>query len=83
MVKLRLSRSGRKNIPFYRIVVIDSRKARDGKYIENLGTYDPRSKDLHMNRDRVDYWLSKGAQPTVTVAKLIAKTRGGSDERAN
>jgi small subunit ribosomal protein S16 len=78
MVKIRLTRFGRNKIPFYRIVVIDSKKARDGEYIEKVGHYDPRNKDLKLNRDRIEYWISKGAQPTNTVAKLIAKAKGGS-----
>ncbi|MEO0096045.1 MAG: 30S ribosomal protein S16 [candidate division WOR-3 bacterium] len=78
MVKIRLRRMGRHNSPFYRIVAIDSRKARDGEYIENLGHYDPRTKDLQIKGDRVEYWLSKGAKPTDTVAKLISKAKGGS-----
>ncbi len=73
MVRIRLARRGRKKVPFYRIVVIDSKKAGDGKYIESVGHYDPRSKELLLNRDRIEYWISKGAQPTNTVAKLIAK----------
>lgn len=76
MVKIRLSRKGRKKIPFYRIVVIDSKKARDGKFIERVGHYDPRSKELMLKRDRIEYWISKGAQPTNTVANLIAKEGG-------
>ena len=76
MVKIRLSRVGRKKIPVYRIVVMDSRKARDANYIENVGHYDPRSKELTLKRDRIEYWISKGAQPTNTVAKLIAKQGG-------
>lgn len=83
MVKIRLNRMGRKNVPFYRIVVIDSRKARDGEYIEYVGWYDPRHKKLEIERDRIDYWISKGAQPTVRVAKIIAKAKGGSDETAH
>ncbi|MEO0184249.1 MAG: 30S ribosomal protein S16 [candidate division WOR-3 bacterium] len=78
MVKIRLRRMGKHKSPFYRIVVIDSRKARDGEYIENLGHYDPMKKNLQLNRDRVEYWISKGAKPTNTVAKLIAKAKGGS-----
>ncbi len=78
MVKIRLARIGRRNIPFYRIVVTDSKKARDGEYIEKVGHYDPRKKDLKMNRGRIEYWISKGAQPTNTVAKLMAKVQGGS-----
>ncbi|MEE8596493.1 MAG: 30S ribosomal protein S16 [bacterium] len=76
MVKIRLTRRGRKKIPFYRIVVIDSKKARDANYIEKVGHYDPRSKELKLNLDRIEYWISKGAQPTNTVAKLIAKEGG-------
>jgi len=78
MVKIRLTRLGKKKVPFYRIIVTDSKKARDGEYIEKVGHYDPRSKELKLNRDRIEYWISKGAQPTNTVAKLIAKERGGS-----
>ncbi len=77
MVKIRLTRMGRRNLPFYRIVVTDVRKARDGEYIENLGYYDPRSKKCNIKGDRFEYWVSKGAQPTKTVAKLIAKAKGG------
>ncbi|HEX7320971.1 MAG TPA: 30S ribosomal protein S16 [bacterium] len=73
MVKIRLTRIGRRKIPVYRIVVIDSKKARDGKYIENVGHYDPRTKEVKIDRDRIEYWISKGAQPTVRVAKIIAK----------
>jgi small subunit ribosomal protein S16 len=69
---------GKHKSPFYRIVAIDSRKARDGEYIENLGHYDPLKKNLQLNRDRIEYWISKGAKPTSTVAKLIAKAKGGS-----
>ena len=73
MVKIRLTRMGRNKIPVYRIVVTESEKARDGEYIEKVGHYDPRKKKLELNRDRIEYWISKGAQPTNTVAKLIAK----------
>ncbi len=78
MVKIRLTRMGRKKVPFYRIVVVDSKKARDGNYIEKVGHYDPRSKELKISRDRIEYWISKGAQPTNRVAKLIAKEGGQS-----
>jgi len=67
---------GQKKFPFYRIVVLDSKKARDANYIEKVGHYDPRSKELMLNRDRIEYWISKGAQLTNTVAKLIAKEGG-------
>lgn len=78
MVKIRLRRMGKHKNPFYRIVAIDSKKARDGAYIENLGHYDPLKKNLQLKRDRIEYWLSKGAKPTDTVAKLITKAKGGS-----
>lgn len=83
MVKIRLARMGRRKVPFYRIVVIDSKKARDGEYIDKVGHYDPRTKNLNIQRDRIDYWISKGAQPTTMVAKLIAREKGGSNEGAN
>ena len=76
MLKIRLTRMGRKKFPFYRIVVLDSKKARDANYIEKVGHYDPRRKELTLNRDRIEYWISKGAQLTNTVAKLIAKEGG-------
>ncbi len=69
---------GKHKSPFYRIVAIDSRKARDGEYIESLGYYDPIKKNVQMKGDRIEYWISKGAKPTNTVAKLIAKAKGGS-----
>ena len=78
MVKIRLTRIGKNKVPIYRVVVIDSKKARDGEYIEKVGHYDPRRKELRLDRDRIEYWISKGAQPTNTVAKLIAKEKGGS-----
>ena len=78
MVKIRLTRVGRNKVPIYRVVVTDSKKARDGEYIEKLGQYDPRRKIIELDRDRIEYWISKGAQPTNTVAKLIAKAKGGS-----
>ena len=70
-VKIRLSRIGTKNAPCYRIIAIDSRKKRDGEFLENLGTYDPLKGSLiQFHRDRIDYWISKGAQPSLTVARL-------------
>ena len=81
MVKIRLTRIGRRKIPAYRVVVIDSKKARDGKYIESVGHYDPRSKEVKINLDRIEYWISKGAQPTVRVAKIIAKDKDKEMEK--
>jgi small subunit ribosomal protein S16 len=75
-VKIRMKRVGAKNAPVFRIVVADSRSPRDGKFIEELGTYQPRKKGekYTMNLDRAKYWLSKGAQPSETVASFIKKS---------
>ena len=77
MVKIRLTRLGDAHTPFYRVVVSDSRVARDGGVIENLGTYDPlKEKDnVKVNAERASYWLSVGAQPTDT-AKQVLKLAG-------
>lgn len=74
-VSIRLARAGFKKNPFYRIVVANIDSPRDGKFIEKLGTYDPKSEKnyLNINEERVNYWLSVGAKPTQTVAKLIKK----------
>src|SRR5579885_3299499 len=74
-VKLRLRRTGRKKQPSYRIVVADSRSPRDGKFIEIVGQYAPRSGEqaLNLDSDRVNYWLDNGAQPTDTVRSLLRK----------
>lgn len=75
-VTIRMSRQGAKGNPFYKIVVADKSFARDGKFIEKLGTYDPNVKEgLVLNNKRVDYWLSVGARPTQTVASLIKRGR--------
>lgn len=73
MVKIRLKRVGRRHVPLYRIVVTDSRRARDGKYLEAVGYYNPKTKHLTLNKERVDYWMSKGAQPTDTTKRLITR----------
>lgn len=70
-VKIRLARIGKKKAPFYRIVAIDSRKKRDGEFLEDLGTYDALKTSLvNFNEERINYWISQGAQPTLTVKKL-------------
>ncbi len=73
MVKLRLTRMGAKKQPFYRIVAIDSRKARDGEYIDQIGYYNPISnpKEIVIDADKAKAWLAKGAQPTATVSGLL------------
>ena len=75
MVKIRLKRMGMKKEPFYRIVVTDSRNARDGRAIEEIGYYNPVSepKQLKINEERAKYWLSVGAQPTDTTRGLLKK----------
>lgn len=71
MVKIRLSRIGKKHIPFYRIVVVDSREKRDGAFIENLGTFDGlKTKIIQFNEARINDWVSKGAVMTDTVKKI-------------
>lgn len=77
MVKLRLKRLGRTHRPFYRLNAVDQRSKRDGKSIEELGTYDPLHKDeaaqVNFNAERVKYWLGVGAQPSETVRSLIKR----------
>ena len=71
-VKIRLARHGAKKRPYYRIVVADSRKPRDGRFIEEVGRYNPcvTPSMVKFDKERVDYWMSNGAQPTDTVARL-------------
>lgn len=73
MVRIRLRRMGAKKAPFYRIVVADQQSARNGGFIENIGTYDPMTDPVKVNlaTDRADYWLSVGAQPSEAVARLL------------
>jgi small subunit ribosomal protein S16 len=64
---------GLRNRPAYRVVVIDSRKARDGKYMESVGHYDPRTKLLDLKTERIEHWVSKGAQTSDTVGRLVSR----------
>ena len=75
MVKIRLQRQGKKKAPFYHIVVADSRNPRDGKIIEQLGTYDPMTEPatIVLNKEKVEQWIKNGAKPTDTVKALIEK----------
>ncbi len=75
MVKIRLRRVGRKNAPFYRILVADSQSPRDGKFIEIIGQYAPRMAQggLTVNEERANYWLGVGAQPSDTVRSLLRR----------
>lgn len=70
-VHIRLSRAGTTKTPFYRIVVADQRSPRGGRFIERIGTYDPRRTELRIDALRVQHWISKGAQPSATVAALL------------
>lgn len=72
-VKIRLKRMGAKKFPFYRVVVADSRYPRDGRFIEEIGTYNPLKKpsELKVKKDRVEYWMKNGAKATYTLSKLL------------
>lgn len=78
-VHIRLARSGSKKKPFYRIVVTDSRACRDGRFIENIGTYDPsRAESFRLDQARLDHWTKLGAQASATVKRVVkefAKTQ--------
>ncbi|MBI2359616.1 MAG: 30S ribosomal protein S16 [Deltaproteobacteria bacterium] len=76
-VRIRLKRHGGKKRPFYRIVVSDSRSPRDGKFIEQLGTYDPKavSTGIKLDREKLEHWLKRGAKPTQTVSEIIKKEK--------
>lgn len=75
MVKIRLRRMGAKKNPFYRIVVADSRAPRDGRFVEEIGTYDPLANPstIKVDVERAQYWVKNGAQPTDTVKALLKK----------
>jgi len=83
MVKIRLRRMGAKKNPFYRIVIADSKAPRDGRFIEEIGTYDPLATPsmIKIDMERANYWVKNGAQPTDTVRALIKKA-GASQEKA-
>ncbi|MFQ5927654.1 MAG: 30S ribosomal protein S16 [Terriglobia bacterium] len=73
MLTIRLTRVGKKKKPFYRVVVIEKRRARDSKFIEVVGTYDPLKQpaEIKLKADRVEYWLRQGAQPSDTVRSFL------------
>ena len=79
MVSIRLARHGSKKSPFYHITVADRSESRDGRFVERLGFYNPlakgQSESLRIDLDRVDYWMSVGAQPSDVVKKLIKQAR--------
>lgn len=90
-VKIRLTRLGDKKSPFYRVVVADSRVARDGKYIEQIGTYNPLvepDKQLNINKELAEKWLKNGAQPTETTKSIfqrvgVLEVKGNSVPKTN
>jgi small subunit ribosomal protein S16 len=79
MVSIRLARGGSKKRPFYHVVVSDSRSPRDGRYIERVGFFNPKARgqeeELRLDNERIDYWVSKGAQTSERVASLIKESR--------
>jgi small subunit ribosomal protein S16 len=79
-VTIRMSRHGAKKKPFYRIVVSDRRFPRDGRYIEQVGTYDPRAKSggVKLDEAKIETWIKKGAKPSQTVSELMKKTKKAS-----
>ena len=76
-VSIRLRREGAKNRPYYKVVVADSRSPRDGKFVEVIGTYDPKKPghNSSLNVERAEFWIGKGAQPSDTVRSLIKKNK--------
>ena len=72
-VRIRFARAGAKKKPFFRIVAADSRMKRDGRFLERLGTFNPITKETHIKRESIEKWLSTGASPSETVAKLLIK----------
>jgi small subunit ribosomal protein S16 len=74
-VHIRLARTGTNKTPFYRIVVADSRSPRGGRFIERLGTFDPRRTELRIDAARIEHWISKGATPSHTVGLLLKQQK--------
>lgn len=83
-VSIRLRREGTTNSPYYKVVVADSRAPRDGKFIEIIGTYDPKKQGHNstLKLDRIEHWVSKGAQPSDTVRSLIKKNQAAATQAA-
>ena len=83
MVKIRLRRTGTRNAPCYRIVVADAKSPRDGRFIENLGFYDPCHSTEKINLDRFNYWVSVGAQASRTVQDIARRIKDGTPTSSN
>lgn len=85
-VKIRMKRMGRSGRPFYRLHAVDSRTRRDGRAIEELGFYDPLAKDkdkaIQLKKERIEYWLGVGAQPSETVGQILRKSGIGVARRS-
>ena len=82
-VRLRLAHFGKKHAPFYRVVAIDSRKMRDGEYLDNLGTYNPANDEyIQFHVERIEEWISKGAIPSDSVKKLYKRFKKNVQEKA-
>ncbi len=83
-VVLRLSRAGTRKAPFYHVVATDSRKPRDGRYLEDVGIYDPTRKPVRIDlkQERIEYWLKVGARPSETVAQVLRLARKGAAKAA-
>ena len=77
MLTIRLARIGKKKKPVYRIVVIERTRPRDGRYVENVGTYDPLKKpaEIKLNADRIRHWLGRGAQPSETIRSFLRRQK--------
>jgi small subunit ribosomal protein S16 len=83
MVTIRLSRAGTKKRPFYRLVVTDARSPRGGRFLENIGTFDPAKEGtFNVDQDRLTYWTSKGARPSETVSRLLKKSAKAATAKA-
>ncbi|MBF0289517.1 MAG: 30S ribosomal protein S16 [SAR324 cluster bacterium] len=84
VVKIRLARGGAKKRPYYRVVIADARSKRDGRFIEKVGTYNPidKANKVNLDMERVQYWMSVGAQPTERVHKLIKEVEGAQTATA-
>ena len=78
MVVLRMSRQGSKKRPFYRIVAADKRRARDGRFIDLIGTFDPRTKAFSIDAERYAHWVKVGAQPSETLASLVRRHKAAA-----
>ena len=82
MLSIRLRRMGSSKKPYFRVMVMEARSARDSNFVENVGTYNPRSKPakVDLNKARIEHWLKLGAQPSSTVAQLLKRARKSAEQ---